>query len=131
MWQTRTSWWCPVPWGEGPGSLPPMRPANGEMIVRMAAEAVAHQVVGADELEREEAEDAWHTFADLMRDVADSAAELGEADRKALAGYVDAAIADLRKVRARVVAGAGGGILFVAVVPIGDRRDLRVMFAVS
>jgi hypothetical protein len=108
-----------------------MPAANGEMIVRMAAEAVVHQVVGVDELEREPAQDAWQTFADLMRDVADSAVEFDEADRTVLAAQVDAAIADLRKVKARVVAGMGGGILLVAVMPISDRRDLRVVFATN
>jgi hypothetical protein len=107
-----------------------MGPATGAALVRMAAEAKVHQVLGADELEREEeTQDAWHTFADLMRDVADSAAELEEADRQSLAGQVDAALADLRRVRAKVAAGTGGGIMFVAVLPVGDRRDLRVMFA--
>jgi negative regulator of sigma E activity len=107
-----------------------MRPATGEALVRMAAEAAVHELVGADELERDEATaDAWHTFADLMRDVADCAAEMDDLDRAGLAAQLDAAIADLRRVRARVVAGMGGAILFVAVVPIGSRRDLRLMFA--
>ncbi len=96
----------------------------------MAAAAAVHQVVGADELERDEArQDAWHTFADLMRDVADCAAGMDEPDRAALAAQVDAALADLRRVRAKVLAGTGGAILFVAVVPAGARRDLRLMFA--
>jgi hypothetical protein len=107
-----------------------MRPTTGEALVRMAAEAVVHQVVGSDDLERDEATaDAWHTFADLMRDVADSAAEMGDGDRDALAEQVDAAIADLRRMKARVVAGMGGGILFVAVVPLRERRDMRFLFA--
>lgn len=119
-----------MPWGEGPGALPPMRRASGEALVRMAAQAAVHQLAGADELERDEATaDAWHTFADLMRDVADSAAELDEADRTALVEQVASAVADLRRVGATVVAGIGGQILFVAVVPFGDRRDLRLMFA--
>jgi hypothetical protein len=108
-----------------------MRAVTGTALVRMAADAVVHEVIGADELEREATQDAWHTFADLMRDVADNAAELGEADRAALAEQVDAAIADLRSVKARVVAGAGGSILFVAVLPVGDRRDLRRFFAAA
>jgi hypothetical protein len=119
-----------VPWGEGPGALPPMRAADGAALVQMAAAASVHEIAGADELEHDEArQDAWHTFADLMRDVADCAAEMGDADRAALARSVDEAMADLRRVRARVVAGLGGAILFVAVVPSGYRRDLRFLFA--
>jgi hypothetical protein len=107
-----------------------MRPVTGDALVRMAASAHVHQLVGADELERDEArQDAWHTFADLMRDVADCAAELGEDDRAVLAAQVDGAIAHLRRLRVRVIAGLGGGILFVAVVPARWRRDLRLMFA--
>jgi hypothetical protein len=116
-----------VPWGEGPGELPPMRAATGEGLVRMAAQALVHQVVGADELEREGTQQAWHRFADLMQDVAGS----DEAGRAALATQLDAAIAELRRVRARVVAGSGGAVLFVAVIPIGDRRDLRALFAAA
>ncbi|HEV7263309.1 MAG TPA: SOS response-associated peptidase family protein [Falsiroseomonas sp.] len=123
-------WRSAMPWGEEPGQLPPMRMATGAALVRMAAEAKVHQVVGADELEWDpETQDAWHSFADLMREVADSAAEFDEADRTALADQVDAAIADLRRLRAKVVAGTGGGIMFVAVLPVGDRRDMRAMFA--
>ena len=51
---------------------------------------------------------AWRAFVDLMRDVADSAAELGEAERVALTQHFDAALADLRRVRTRVVAGTAG-----------------------
>lgn len=120
-----------MPWGEGPGELPPMRAASGGMLVEMAAQAAVHLLVGADELEREPSADAWHTFADLMRDVADSAADLPAVDRSALAAQLDAAIVDLRRVRARVVAGMGGSAMFVAVLPIGDRRDLRAMFAIA
>jgi hypothetical protein len=108
-----------------------MRAVTGETLVRMAAEATLHRLVGADDLEGEQAADAWHTFADLMRDVFDSAAELGERDRLALAAQVDDAIADLRHVRARVVAGSGGTVLFVAVLPTGLRRDARHLFAIT
>ncbi|MGG5818739.1 hypothetical protein [Falsiroseomonas sp. HW251] len=118
-----------MPWGEGPGELPPMRRATGEALVQMAAQAAVHQVIGADDLEREATQDAWHTFADLMQDVADTAAMLDADDRAALAKHLDGAIADLRRVGARVVAGSAGDVLFVAVIPIGDRRDLRAMFA--
>lgn len=108
-----------------------MRATTGEALVRMAADAAVHRIVGADDLEGEQAEDAWHTFADLMRDVFDSAAELDERDRLALAAQVDDAIADLRRVRARVVAGSAGTVLFVAVLPIGLRRDARHLFAIT
>lgn len=119
-----------MPWGEGPGALPPMRQVSGGTLVRMAAEAAVHQVIGADELEREETAAAWHAFADLMRDIAENAPTCGDAALAALADRVDATIADLGRVRARVVAGLGGHVLFVAVLPIGDRRrDLRLIFA--
>jgi hypothetical protein len=64
-----------------------------------------------------------------MRDVADSAADLDEADRSALAVQVDAAIAELRAAGARVVAGSGGAILYVAVLMRDRRRDPRFLFA--
>jgi hypothetical protein len=120
-----------VPWGEGPGELPPMRAATGQALVRMAAQAVVHQVVGADELERETTQHAWHRFADLMQDVAGQAAGTDEAGCAVLEAQLDAAIAELRRVRARVVAGSAGAVLFVAVIPIGDRRDLRALFAAA
>jgi hypothetical protein len=107
-----------------------MRATTGEALVRMAADAAVHRIVGADDLDTEEARDAWHTFADLMRDLFDSAAELDEADRRALAAQVDAAVADLRRVRARVVAGSAGTVLFVAVLPMERRRDARHLFAI-
>jgi len=118
-----------MPWGEGPGGLPPMRRVTGRDLVRMAAEARVHQVVGADELEAEATEEAWHAFADLMRDVADNASELDENDRLVLARAVDDAVAELRALGVRVLAGAGNGVMLVAVVPAGSRRDLAAMFA--
>jgi hypothetical protein len=118
-----------MPWGEGPGALPPMRAVRGSELVRMAVEAHIHEPPGADELEREEMSDAWHTFADLMRDVADCAAELGACDRVTLASAVDAAIADLQSRGARVLAGVASRILYVAVVPAGSRHNLPALFA--
>ena len=120
-----------MPWGEGPGELPPLREVNGLALVHMAAEARVHHLVGADELEVGQARDCWHQFADLMRDAADSAADLDVADRATLARSVDAAIADLKAVRARVLAGSAGQILYVAVLPRGCRRDPRLLFARS
>jgi sirohydrochlorin ferrochelatase len=74
----------------------------------MAVEARAHGLVGADELECDETSDAWHTFTDLMRDVSDCAAEVGERPREA--GHVlDGAIADLQTSGARMLAGAQAG----------------------
>ena len=95
---------------------PALRAADGATTVRLAAEASGHDVVGADELS---AGEARHEFADLMRDVADSAADLAAEDRAVLAEQLDQAIADLETAGARVVAGAGagGGVLHVAVLP--------------
>jgi proline dehydrogenase len=121
-----------MPWGKGPGELPPLRVVNGTTLVQLARTARVHHLVGADELTEDEAtREAWHDFADLMRDVADSAAELGQEDLTALAGQVDSLIAALRGVGARVVAGAAGIILYVAVLPRGYRRDARLLFARS
>jgi hypothetical protein len=88
-----------------------------------------HHLVGADELDESEAREGWHHFADLMRDVADSAADLGAADRARLAEQVQAAIHDLQAAGARVLTGAAGAILYVAVKPRGWQRDLRRLFA--
>jgi hypothetical protein len=65
---------------------PPLRARDGAAIVRLAAGAGGVDIVGADSLDAGEAREAWHAFADLMRDVADSAADLDEADLAALAG---------------------------------------------
>jgi hypothetical protein len=119
-----------MPWGEGPGDLPPMRRTTGEALVRLAAEAVLVQLVGDDELEHGEAQAAWHHFADLMLD-ADCVASLDDAGKARLARNLDMTIGALRRAGATVRAGAGGGVLFVAVVPIGYRRDLRALFAAS
>jgi hypothetical protein len=97
--------------------------------VRLAAATTVHHVVGADELDRGAAGEAWHTFADLMADLADGASELNQAGRSALALRLDAAIADLRRAGARVVAGAGGAVLHVAVLMRDRRRDPRFLFA--
>jgi hypothetical protein len=90
-----------------------------------------HQVAAADEVGEGVTQEAWHDFADLMRDVADSVADLDLADRDTLGQQVDGAIGALRNAGARVVAGAAGAILFVAVLPRGYRRDTRMLFAVA
>lgn len=95
----------------------------------MMARARVHRLVGADELEAGEAREAWHDFADLMGDAIDSMPDLDEADRIALARTMQLAIAELRRVGARVVAGEAGRILFVAVLPVGYSRDPRMLFA--
>ena len=104
---------------------PALRAVDGATIVRLAAEASAHDVVGADELSTGASREAWHDFADLMRDVADSAAELDDADRAVLARQVDRAIADLEATGARVIAGAGSGVLHIAVLPQRCRAGAR------
>jgi hypothetical protein len=106
---------------------PALGAVDGAMIVRLAAEASGHDVVGADELSAGEAREAWHEFADLMRDVADSAADLDEEDRAVLAEQPDRTIADLEAVGARVVAGAGRGVLHIAVLPKRRNRDTRFL----
>jgi hypothetical protein len=120
-----------MPWGEGPGWLPKMSEVSGDALVRLAAEAKVHHVAGAHELDAGPAEPWWHHFADLMRDTADSAAELGNTDRVALAEQADEAIVELKHAGAKVLAGSAGGILYVAVVPHRWRRDLRLLFAGS
>jgi hypothetical protein len=92
--------------------------------------ARVHHLVGADELGEEDAmREAWHDFADLMRDVTDSAAELEPADLTALAGQLDGLIISLRDSGAKVVAAAAGPILYVVVLPNGYRRDVRLLVA--
>ena len=97
----------------------------------MAADAAVVQLVGADELAGGPAEDAWQAFADLMSEVEADAPGLDQGGRAALAVRLDAAITRLRRDGARVVAGAGGAVAFVAVVPKGYRRDLRTLFAIA
>jgi hypothetical protein len=109
------------------GRWPPLRAADGATIVRLAVEASGRDVVGADELSAGEAREAWHEFADLMRDVADSASDLDEEDRAVLAEQPDRTIADLEAVGARVVAGAGRGVLHIAVLPKRRNRDTRFL----
>jgi hypothetical protein len=104
---------------------PALRAVDGATIVRLSAEASGHDVVGADELSTGEAREAWQEFADLMRDVADSAADLDDEDRAVLAEQLDRAIADLEAATARVVAGTGRGVLHIAVLPKRRRRDTR------
>jgi hypothetical protein len=118
-----------MPCNGDPGRLPPLRELDGAAILRLAAAAKVHHLVGADELSRGMARDPWHAFADLMGDAAVVAATLGDADRTALAARLDAAVADLRAAGARVIAGSGGGILYVAVLPKDRKRDPRFLFA--
>jgi hypothetical protein len=106
-----------------------MRQASGIALLRMAANARVHQVVGADELEAEETQAAWHAFADLMHDVTHNVPGLQEAGRTALERALDDVIAELRRLRVRVLAGGGNGVMLVAVVPAGSRRDIAAMFA--
>src|SRR5690349_18654011 len=120
-----------VPWGDGPGRLPPMHEVDGAALVALAAVAQIHHVTGTDDLNQGPAEACWHHFADLMRDIADSAAELGEEDRGVLAKQADEAITELKQVGVKVLAGGAGRILYVAVVPRGWRRDLRLLFVGS
>jgi hypothetical protein len=61
----------------------------------------------------------------------DRAADLDAADREALGLQLDLVIRVLRHVTARVIAGAAGTILYVAVLPKGCRRDARLVFAAS
>jgi hypothetical protein len=106
-----------------------MREVDGSTLVALAAAAHVHHVTGADDLNEGSAEACWHHFADLMRDIADSAAELGEDDRAILARQADDAIAALRIAGAKVLASGAGAVLYVAVVPRGWRRDLRPLFS--
>jgi hypothetical protein len=120
-----------MPWGEGPRWLPPLRLVDGPTLVRLVTATQVHQVTAADEVGEGEAQDAWHDFADLMRDTADSAADLDAADQGELGRQINGAIAELRHAGARVIAGAAGAILYVAVLPKGRRRDARMLFAAS
>lgn len=97
----------------------------------MAASAAVVQLVGADELAGGPAEEAWQAFADLMSEVEADAPGADGAAHAGLAARLDAAITALRRAGARVVAGGGGAVLFVAVVPTGYRRDLRALFATA
>ncbi|WP_237213375.1 hypothetical protein [Falsiroseomonas oryziterrae] len=120
-----------MPWGEGPGQLPAMRRATGETLVALLVEARLVMLVGADELESLPTRDAWHDLADLLGAPPDALRASSAADRQALMRRLDNAIAALRAHRFRVVAGAGEGTVFVGVVPFGDRRDLRLLFAAA
>jgi hypothetical protein len=88
-----------------------------------------HDTTAAEEPSEGEAREAWHDFADLMRDLGDSVADLTEADPVPLAGQLGQLIAELRRHGFRVVAGAAGAILYVVVLPRGYRRDVRALFA--
>jgi hypothetical protein len=88
-----------------------------------------HHVVRADELDAGDARKVWHGFADLVQDTTDSAAGLDSAGRAALARRADAAIRDLQAAGARVLACGAARVLYVAVLPKGLRRDVRLLFA--
>lgn len=118
-----------MPCSGAPGRLPLLRALDGAALVRLAAEARVHHLVGADELDVGATREPWRAFADLFGDVAQSAASLGEDDRNALAAQVDAARAALHAAGGRVIAGASGGILYVAVLARGRKRDPRFLFA--
>jgi hypothetical protein len=120
-----------VPWGDGPGRLPPLRAVDGATLLRLVVQTRVHEITAANEAGEGEAKETWHDFADLMRDLGDSAADLAEADRVPLAAQLDLLIAELRRHGLRVVAGAAGTILYVAVLPRGYRQDVRALFAAS
>jgi hypothetical protein len=108
-------------WDRRPGALGLVvlrlfRP-DGAALVRAAAEADYAEVTGADALEPsgggggsavageedvERRREARHDFADLMRDVADSAAELDGGDRMVLAAQLDRLLQELRALGAEV-----------------------------
>jgi hypothetical protein len=104
---------------------------DGPTLLRLVVQTQVHEVTAADEADEGETRKAWHDFADLMRDLGDSAADLAEADRVPLAGQLDRLITELRRHGFRVVAGAAGTILYVAVLPHGYRQDVRALFAAS
>jgi hypothetical protein len=120
-----------VPWGDGPGGLPPLRVVDGATLLRLVVQTRVHEITAADEAGEGEVREAWHDFADLMRDLGDSAADLSEVDRSPLAAQLDLLVAELRRHGFRVVAGAAGAILYVAVLPRGYRQDVRTLFATS
>ena len=111
------------------GRLPPLRVVDGPTLLRLVVQTRVHEIMAPDEANGGEVREAWHDFADLMRDLGDSAADLAEADRVPLAGQLDLLIAELRRHGFRVVAGAAGTILYVAVLPRGYRQDVRALFA--
>ena len=88
-----------MPWGDGPGRLPPLRAVDGPTLLRLVMQTQVHEVTTADEAGEGEAREPWHDFADLMRDLGDSAADLAEADRVLLAAELDLLIAELRRKR--------------------------------
>jgi phosphoserine phosphatase len=103
---------------------------NGTTLLHLARTTCVHHLVGVDELGEDDAtRAARHDFADLMRDVTDSAADLEPADLTALAEQLDGLITSLRDSGAKVVAAAAGPILYVAVLPKGYRRDVRLLVA--
>jgi hypothetical protein len=120
-----------VPWGDGPGRLPLLRVVDGATLLRLVVQTQVHEVTAADKADEGEVREAWHDFADIMRDLGDSAADLAEADRVPLAEQLDLLIAELRRHDFRVVACAAGTILYVAVLPRGYRQDVRALFAAS
>jgi hypothetical protein len=93
---------------------------DGAGLVRAAAEADYVEVAGADALEDagdQRLSEAWHDFADLMRDVADRAAELDEDDRAALAAQLDGLLREL---------GALGAEVWAVAANRGPGRTLHV-----
>ncbi|HYF09520.1 MAG TPA: hypothetical protein VD970_18010 [Acetobacteraceae bacterium] len=120
-----------MPWGENLGQLPRLQSVDGKTLVRMAAETRVHHVVGADELEAEPLQEIWHDFADCMRDVCDSAADLSPDEQEALGRQLDSLIAELRGHGVRVLVGQAGAFLYVAIVLRTGERDLLKLFARS
>jgi hypothetical protein len=117
-----------MPWGEGIGAMPPMRPVTGQQLIRMIQETSIHCLVGSEDLEGSTAAEPWHDFADLFRDALDSLGEFNKEDADVLASQVDIVAAELKTLGVKVLAGQGGQILFVAVLR-GDQRSLPALFA--
>jgi hypothetical protein len=120
-----------MPWGDGPGRLPLLRLVDGVTLLSLVVQTRVHEITAADEANEGEVREIWHDFADLMRDLGDSAADLAEADRVPLAEQLDVLIAELQRHGFGVVAGAAATILYVAVLPRGYRQDVRALFAAS
>ena len=120
-----------MPWGDGPGRLPLLRVVDGATLLRLVVQTRVHEVTALDEADEGEVREAWHDFADLMRDLGDSVADLAEAERVPLAAQLGFLIAELKRHGFRVVAGAAGTILYVAVLARRYRRDVSALFAAS
>jgi hypothetical protein len=104
---------------------------DGPTLLRLVVQTRVHEITAADKAGEGEVQEAWHDFADFMRDLGDSAADLAEVDRVPLAAQFDQLIAELRRHGFRAVAGAAGTILYVAMLPSGYRQDVRALFAAS